>query len=150
MFKHLLCWLKGKWVATAYLVLAYTTVFNDVQVPLNYSLHNTLGREIFILSLGNQSTKDSPFCGFHLGVGPIALAKGSRAAHVVTAFAQPHLAPASQCHTAHHLMQLLAPQLSPYTSILPLSKAFLAHGLCHAQYLSAVWSTWQFPYWTLV
>lgn len=31
----------------------------------------------------------------------------------------------------------------PYTSIFPLSKAFPGHGSCHAQYLSALCSTWQ-------
>lgn len=42
--------------------------------------------------------------------GPISLAKRSKVAHVVNAFV--NAAPASQFHTAQHLMQTLAPQLS--------------------------------------
>lgn len=65
--------------------------------------------------------------------GPTALAKGSRVVHVVTAFVCAHPAPDSECYTAYHFHQTLAPLLSHTPSfILALSKAFLAHGLYRA------------------
>lgn len=138
-FKYLPCWFKVQQLSSVYLALVYSNFFYNRQVPLNYSLHNTLVIVKYCSFYHCRNEAQFPLFVF----GKIALTKGSRIAHVATALAQPHLTPASQFHIPPNANPRST--AVPQTYIFPHSKAFLAYRSCHAQYLFARCLKWQFP-----